>query len=167
MITEEFRAICLARFGERWQAGLDRWLVARGHATDRRTIRRWAAGEAPIPDWLAALLGAGQLAAPEPPEWLLGEPAADPPAEDGSVPSYVVHSRAPRFIARIVADDEAEAASCDLQADRLGGITGSFAGLLLCEIAWIDPPPSGDLLLDLLRRAATAVVEDVALLDDE
>ena len=51
MTIEAFRAACLARFGYGWQSKFARWAKI-----NPRTVRKWVAGENPIPGWVAVLL---------------------------------------------------------------------------------------------------------------
>lgn len=66
---------------------------------------------------------------------------------------YLIHTRKPRFMARIAADE----AGLDLDADRGTGITYVSAGFVLCEIVWIDAPPGPDALVKLMEAACDAV----------
>jgi hypothetical protein len=68
---------------------------------------------------------------------------------------YIVHARAPRFIAR--AHDER--GNRQLPADTTTGAVYPAADKMLCEIAWIDRRPSPKALRDLLEAAADALGE--------
>jgi len=88
-------------------------------------------------------------------EWIIG----DGLPEHGVRREYVVHTKPPRFIARVVLDDEDGLPMGEEgAADVLSGSTyDSGLGFVLCEVAWIDPPPSED-IRNWLEAAAKAVV---------
>lgn len=129
-----------ALYGPRWQSALARLL-----GVDDRTVRRWLAADRAIPEGAAEVLE--RLAKAD--EWINGEGAA-------SGAEYIVHTRWPRFVARVVVEDEGLPG--DAGADTIGGLTYSGEGGLLCEIVWHDPPPEGRALRELLRRADDALI---------
>lgn len=132
--TQEFRALGLALFGPGWQTEMARRLDVLP-----RTVRRWAAGDTPVPDWVPLELGVTRDAANWPrDEWVLG-------FGDETDLAYIMHTREPRFIARVVPEGEA--------AD-LGGVTTSFDGGEIRECVWLDPCPPESELVSLMREAA-------------
>jgi hypothetical protein len=132
MTVEEFCAICIARFGEGWQTKL-----AHSLGVNARTVRRWAAGEVPVPPPVAAQLGARPAIAQEyPDEWLIASDA-DEQRE------YVIHLATPRFVGMILDEEIAEGITLELRDEIVGRIT------------WIDPPPAD--LLPLLRSLQKAM----------
>lgn len=132
MTLEEFRSICIARFGEGWQTKL-----ALSLGVNSRTVRRWAAGEVPVPPPVAAQLGARPAIAQEyPDEWLI---ASDPDEER----EYVIHLVTPRFVGMILDVELSEGVTLELRDELVGRIT------------WIDPPPAD--LLPLLRSLQKAM----------
>jgi len=132
MRIEEFRAICIARFGEGWQTKL-----ALSLGVNPRTVRRWSSGDVPIPPAVAAQLGARPaIAQGYPDEWLI---AADPDEQR----EYVIHLASPRFIGMILDEEMAEGVTLALRDEIVGRIT------------WIDPPPAD--LLPLLRSLQKAI----------
>jgi len=71
---------------------------------------------------------------------------------------YVIHTKHPRFFARVVAvDDEGLAEPKEEPADILTGIVYSGAGYLISEIVWLDPTPPAGELHRLLEEAADAI----------
>lgn len=67
MTPDELRDLCDTRFGDRWQRPLARFLgphSPRGpvEAIDDRLVRRWAAGERAIPQWVADTLQGSTVA---------------------------------------------------------------------------------------------------------
>lgn len=108
-----------------------------------RGLRQMLAGDRPVPPGLAAqistLLTGGD-------RWVLGD-------GDRTGGAWLIHLRQPRFVARLVDEDDPETAR---GADTLSGLTLALAGsLVLCQIVWIDPPPPD--LHPLLNAAAEAV----------
>lgn len=148
--ADEFSAFGLALYGHGWQTAL-----ARALDVNTRTVRRWASGETPVPeavwDELHKVAGTDERGLPTWPrdEWMV--------AESPSGRGYVIHARHPRFIARIVETDPDSGAAIpdEGEVDQSTGIVYQAAeDLDLCEIVWLDPPPSGSVLTQLLERAA-------------
>ena len=158
MTAAEFRAIGLAFYGgaHGWQTAMaERLGVA------PRTVRRWASGASRIPPGVAAALKLAQGGADWPrDEWICGEGA---PNEGDFRREYIVHTKPPRFIARAVAVDEDDGLpTLDEQpADSLRGLVFvASPDTHLCEIVWLDLPPSDESeLRELLDRAATALLD--------
>ena len=150
MTATELRALILA-------SGLTNSEFARRLGLAPRSMRRMLSGETPIlPRTEAAIcrmLGVGdegQEAGPRD-EWIVGE--GPPPGRR----EYLIHTAAPRFIARVVAMDAlTEQPEPDEEpADTMTGVTYAAGDSLICEITWIDPPPSDPTaLLTLIDRAA-------------
>jgi hypothetical protein len=126
--------------GARWQTALARDL----NVSDRR-VRQWLAGD-PIPAGVLRDLERLETEKRGWPrdEWIIGTDA------EGSR-EYIIHTRAPRFVARLAQEDG--------HADLLTGITYACgSGETLCEVAWIDAAPMDEpSLLDLFQRAETAI----------
>ncbi len=59
MNPEELKETCLEQFGAGWQSKLARFLEV-----NPRTVRRWAAGEWPVPTKVALLLALRKKAKP-------------------------------------------------------------------------------------------------------
>ena len=157
MTTDELVEIGNAIFGWGWQRKI-------AHILDRneRTVRRWRTGELRVPDEDAARLRALYAAAdgekidgempvqPLPPEWIIGTEAH---GTDEKAAEYLIHTRRPRFIARIVdatdpADDTAPP----------GGLEWTDEDWSLSNFQWIDEQPRDSIGLgDLMRRAMGAL----------
>lgn len=144
-MTEQdmLRAIGERLHGTRWQTALARDLGV----SDRR-VRQWLSGD-PIPAGVWRDLERLQVERRGWPrdEWIIGSDA------EGQR-EYIIHTRAPRFIARIASDDEEIGT-----ADRITGITYACAGgETLCEVVWQDPMPTSEPeVRDLFQRAETAI----------
>lgn len=149
MTPYEFRAIGQRLLGPGWQTRLARLL-----GVADRTVRRWASGDSPIPEGLPADLARLEAAGAGWPRdrWLI---ATDPESQR----DYLIHTREPRFIARVSLEDP--------EADEVTGITYSCrSGEVLCEIVWFDPPPLDEpSLLRLLQEGESAL--EVHDLDSE
>ncbi|MCY4589624.1 MAG: hypothetical protein OXE86_03460 [Alphaproteobacteria bacterium] len=90
-------------------------------------------------------------------EWITGE---GQPGAGGNRREYIVHARSPRFIARAVqVDAEAGVMVDEAPADALFGLVFVASDdTHLCEIAWIDLPPTDETeLRELLSAAAAAL----------
>lgn len=153
MTADEFTAasIAILRTGVGWQTK-----IADRLGVNRRTVVRWlAAGETPpdIDAKLAELMGARDLSPWPRDEWILGDALGG----DGTRREYIVHTAAPRFVARIVAaDDDGEPEPGEHPADTLSGVVYSSDGYLICEIEWIDDPRSGE-ITQLMEAAADEI----------
>lgn len=91
-------------------------------------------------------------------EWILGE---GPPPRSRE---YVIHSCAPRFIARVLALEEmSDTPKPEEQpADTSRGVVYTHGPSLICEIDWIDPCPTDhDELMALLEAAAEQLDSDI------
>lgn len=155
MTPDQLRAIGAARYGADWQSPL-----ARAIGMSVRHMQRLAAGTHPITagierDILTAL-GGTAIADPDWPRdaWIVGDGRDDL----GHVREYVVHSRRPRFVARVVAlDDTGEPTPSEQPADISTGIVYEGDGYVLVEVVWLDPtPPLAD-VHRLLEAACDAV----------
>jgi hypothetical protein len=112
-------------------------------------VEAWADGTAPVPAAVAAVLDpAAGPAAPPSDEWIKGTGLAltNEPAR-----AYLVHARRPRFIARLVAGDDADGAG--ETAPTPERVLQLDAETWLAEVVWIDPEPRelGDLLVSAAR----------------
>ncbi len=154
MTAAELKAVQLA-------SGLSQQEFARRLGLNPRTFRRQLSGEIDVTRRTEAailsLFGAREDAlspgAFPRDEWILGDGA--------SGREYLVHARAPRFIARVVeTDDDGAAAATEAPADVLSGVVYSGDGFVLAEIVWIDTPPSSPAALAALMDAAADAVED-------
>lgn len=138
MTTEEFRAVGLALFGRGWQTRMaERFHVA------PRTVRKWASGERAIPERIEQAIM--QLANPEvftdrTPEWIIG-------TAPGGDHRFIVHTIAPRFVARVGTDEEL--------MDGFAWIT--CAGEQIGEALWFDVPPPDHILRPLMVQAEAAL----------
>jgi transcriptional regulator with XRE-family HTH domain len=150
MTATELRALILA-------SGLTNSEFARRLGLAPRSMRRMLSGETPIlPRTEAAIrrmLGVGDATPDAWPrdEWIVGE--GPPPTRR----EYLIHTAAPRFIARVVAMDTLtdQPEPDEEPADTMTGVTYAAGDSLICEITWIDPPPSDPTaLLTLIDRAA-------------
>lgn len=144
-------SIALLRSAVGWQSA-----IARRLGVDSRTVRRWIK-DGQVPDWvetkLAEMIGHPSRSATWPrDEWIVGV------STDGKRREYIVHTVAPRFIARIVAcDEDGVPEAGEEPADLLSGTTYSADEMtVLCEIAWIDEVPPGQ-VVGLLEAAADAI----------
>ncbi len=139
--AQRLREVGQRLHGERWQTALSRDLGV----SDRR-VRQWLEGQR-VPEGIWADLERIEVERRGWPrdEWLI---AGDAEGQR----EYIVHARAPRFVARVVSDDNDD-------ADTTTGITYNCrGGETLCEIVWHDPiPVSEPELLDLFQRAETAL----------
>lgn len=156
MTPDEFQsaAIAILRTSVGWQTK-----IARTLDKQPRTVRRWLAGDTPIPEDVAAhltkLMGGIDNGAVWPRgEWLVGR-------DDGGR-VMVYHMQAPRFIARVVyCDEDGSPLPEDAPADVISGIVYVIDGsdpegdVILCEIDWIDTPAPGE-VVQLLEAAADA-----------
>lgn len=148
MTGREFQAaaIALLRSAVGWQSA-----IARRLDVADRTVRRWVADDQ-TPAWVDArlveLMG-GVAPGPWPrDEWIVG----DGVTADGRPREYVVHVAPPRFVARVVDEDDPGEAP----ADVLSGTVYASEGYVLCEIDWIDQPDPGQ-VTQLLEAACDAI----------
>ncbi len=136
MTIDELRAIGLAAYGVNWQSPL-----ARAIGISPRHMRRLIAGESPITEGIAAdirrALGATAVDPDWPRDkWIIGDAPAE--ADTKARREYLVHTRRPRFVARVVmVDDDGEPEP----ADVITGVVYASEDYVLSEIVWIDPPP--------------------------
>ena len=145
MTPSQLRALGLGLYGPDWKSPL-----ARAVGVTARQMRRYAAEETAVPDWLDAklsdLIGALPRPIPIRDRWIVGE------GDEGRV--YVLHTQDPRFLARVVEIDGAVAES-ESAADRIGGDAYDHGdGLMLCEIQWFDGRPTDEVARTLLGEAA-------------
>lgn len=76
--------------------------------------------------------------------------------------TYVVHTRAPRFIARaVVCGEDGAPVAEEGAADVLTGIVYASGDLVLCEVAWIDAPPQLERIRQLMDQAADVLEEEL------
>ncbi len=155
MTPSQFTAfsIALLRSAVGWQSA-----IARRLGIESRTVRRWL-HDGEIPAWaadrMAELIGLADAAGPWPrDEWIIGD---GPPNGDGHRREFIIHTVPPRFIARVVAvDDAGEIMPNETPADVITGVVFSSDSFLLCEIDWLDRPDPGAVTL-LLESAADAI----------
>ena len=150
----EFTAFAVALLGTAhgWQSA-----IARELNVNSRTVRRWAKDGPPdkIRDQLLKIAGVEDdsgLAFPRD-EWIIGD---GPEVKSNTRREYIIHTRPPRFIARIVAMDilTEEPEPDEEPADTLTGVVYRNGDeTLLCEIQWIDRPPTTTQLTTLLEAA--------------
>lgn len=156
MNADQFQAasIALLRSAVGWQSA-----IARRLEVDRKTVQRWLkAGAAPpwVDEKFAEWTGQTDIAPWPRDEWIVGEAIGG----DGKRREYVVHVQPPRFVARVVAVDDAGAPLPEEEpADVLSGVVYSSADYLLCEIEWIEPVPPGE-VTQWLEAAADAIERD-------
>lgn len=133
MTLAELRKMVLPRFGPLWQSPL-----ARAIGAPSRTVRRLAAGQRITERMEARIRGAvGEAQSTLPrDEWMIGHAKRH---------RYLVHTRAPRFIALI--------ATNQLGPGDLIGIINRGPAWTLCEIVWIDAPPPAPALAKLFTQA--------------
>lgn len=138
MTPEQLQQAGEVLFGPQWQTPLARSLGMK----DAALVRKWLSGKTAMrPDTaqrIRLLLSHD--------EWIVGDGATN-----GG--EYIVHTRYPRFIARVASEDRGDV------ADTISGITYACADgdATLCEFIWSDKPPVGDDLLRLLQRANAAI----------
>jgi hypothetical protein len=73
---------------------------------------------------------------------------------------YLIHTRSPRFIARLILDDRPDD---EADANTLIGVAYvSDHGDIICETHWIDAPPASEKALAELFNRAESVQEVVA-----
>lgn len=116
-------------FGRALQGGAYGWLTSlvRRQGVSNRTVRRWAGEHTPA-DLVCN-------------EWILGEVAA------GKGREYLIHTRPPRFLARMVNR------GADIQSSEVYEFPPDH---LLCEFQWLDSGPvAPEDLQKLLTRVAT------------
>jgi len=141
MSAERLRALGERLHGARWQAAMARDLGV----SDRR-LRQWLSGD-PIPPGIwrdLERIEAGRGRWPTD-EWIVGTDAE-------GLREYIIHTRAPRFVARVAIDG-------DGSVDLISGVTYACrAGELICEVAWMDTPPTSEPeVLDLFQRAEAVI----------
>jgi len=136
-----------AIYGPRWKARMADFLTV-----DRRTIARWLKGHPRVPEAVVRTLRRAVNGAGTRDEWIVG-------AGHRGAREYLVHTRAPRFIARLVALDGAAPQAVDAGADIDSGVVRRCKGgaEMLCEFGWLDPPPRDRELRALLDRAEGAL----------
>jgi len=138
MTPNELQRAGESLFGPQWQTPLARSLGMR----DAAEVRKWMSGKRPIPDHTSRRIHL--LLSHD--EWIIGDGATNSD-------EYIVHTRHPRFVARVVSEQAAD------NADTLSGITYACADgdATLCEFIWSDKPPTDDDLLRLLQKADAAL----------
>lgn len=157
MTAEEFRALGLALYGHGWQSAL-----ARALDVNIKTVQRWANGAVDLNknEWLlgklAELTGSKEAVnAAEFPrdEWIIGDGARKD--LDGARAEYIIHTKFPRFIARIV-DESGDAP--EQAADTLTGVVYALdENTVLCEFVWHDRPPAPAEMTRLMESACDAI----------
>ena len=153
-------AIAILRSAIGWQTA-----IAQRLGIESRTVRRWlVTGETPawVDGRIAEMMGGLGPAVWPRDEWIIG----DGVTHDGRRREYIMHTAAPRFIARIVAvDEDGLPEDTDLPADIVGGtVYQADPETLLCEIEWIDEVSPGA-VTHLLEAAADAI-EQQAINDE-
>lgn len=131
---------------------------------NKKTLMGWVTDGAPLSvrDELRRMSGVddeSKIAFPRD-EWIVGDSESDPDQADGMSREYIIHTRSPRFIARIVATvDEGHPIPSEEPADILSGVVyAADDGDLFCEIQWIDARPQGDKLVALFQEASNVLV---------
>lgn len=155
MNAADFERAAIAALGSSvgWQSRISKRL-----GIDARTVRRWIAANQ-VPEWaterLSTLIGARASGEPWPrDEWMIG----DALGADGRRREYIAHLQSPRFVARIVAcDDDGAPEPTEEPADILSGVVYASAEMVLCEISWIDPPPSARELTQWMEAACDEI----------
>ena len=74
---------------------------------------------------------------------------------------YLIHTAAPRFVARVLAMDEisGEPEPDELPADPLSGVVYASGDSLICDVEWIDRTPSDSVALARLMDEAADQLE--------
>lgn len=158
MSPAELREKGAAIFGglHGWQAALWRALEV-----NPRRGRAWLAGDMPIPDTAAAEIGAlhaaviksaAPLSLDQPsliarahPEWVIGSEA---PGTDEDAPEWLIRTKRPRLIARILDDDIDGAAT--------GRRVYSDDGWTL-DVTWLDGEPDTEAAIAIISDAFAAL----------
>ena len=159
MTAAEFRAIGVAFYGDtnEWHTAMAERL-----GVSPREVNRWASGASRIPPGVVAALNPTQESHDWPrDEWICGEGLPD---AIGHRREYVVHTKPPRFIARAVqVDSEIGIMPDEAPADALSGLVFSAnEDTDLCEIVWIDLPPTDETELRALLSAAADALDSTA-----
>ncbi len=154
---EDFTRFATALLGTThgWQSA-----IARQLGVSSRTVRRWVKDGPPpaVCDELLRMAGVEDdsgVAFPRD-EWILG---------DAGGRGYIIHTRPPRFIARVVeiseADDGAWIVAPDEEpADIDSGVVYRAApDAALCEILWIDRVPVNAELVTLMEAASNVLID--------
>ena len=156
LTAQELRAIGAAAYGYGWQSAL-----ARAIGISDRTMRRLVAGTSPITERverdIRRVLGAEASPSPDWPrdEWILGDGL---PGPDGARREYLVHTRSPRFVARVIAvDGDGAPDPSEGEADTMTGVVYASQDCVIAEIVWIDPPPAPAALTALMEAAARRI----------
>ncbi len=160
---EELERYCVALIGRAW--GWQSEIAHRLGVTDR-TVRRWASGETQLParvqaelEDLARSASGSRMGFACRDEWIVGD---GPRTASRARREYIVHTRPPRFIARVVALDELTDGP-EPDEDPVDTETGvayqALPETLICEIEWLDPVPRGPELARLMEAAADAIEE--------
>ena len=130
---------------------------------NRRTVIRWQAGKARIPDGVEEELRrrAGSkhdlMVRHGFDRWLI---SFGPPGKEGYVRRYIAHRWPPRFLARFVCWDiwppDADTEDDDLEAVRATGLWVD-QWVALADVEWIDPAPDGEDMKILFEEMMYAV----------
>jgi hypothetical protein len=146
MTSTELADVAGSIFGSHWQTALAKHLKI-----NPRTVRRWAAGDFPIPDQIAAELRvlATQGSIPDQDEWIIGQ------CPEG-VREYLVHLTVPRFIARIMINEDED--SGGMADARHAHATAGGETIVITQ--WIDPPPQSGARISDLFAEAERVIDD-------
>ena len=130
---------------------------------NRRTVIRWQAGKARIPDGVGEELRrrAGSkhdlMVRHGLDRWLI---SFGMPGKEGYVRRYVAHRWPPRFLARFVSWEiwppDADTEGDDLEAARATGVWVDQR-MALADVEWIDPAPDGEDMNILLYETREAV----------
>lgn len=150
MTNEEFSLIAKTAYGRGWQSA-----VARALNVNVRTVQRIASGDTGVSPTLADALRKA-VGMPEShgdsntwprDRWLT--------AYSGNR-QYIIHTHHPKFICRaVMLDENGRADTSEQPADTTSGLTYDLPdNCLLCEFVWIDAPPPGADLKNLLDVAS-------------
>ncbi len=149
MKASDLKAMILA-------SGLPRERFREKVGLDAQAFQRILDGQDPITFQLRIKLQ--NLFAPQPEgtlstrdEWIIGE--GPPPRRR----EYIIHTREPRFIARVIAlDEETDVPLSEEQpANTTTGTLYQYGPSLLCELDWIDPQPANPEDLERLMQTVS------------
>ena len=145
--TREFVGLSTALLGNHgWING-----IARTLGVSQSTASKWKNGKADVPDSVIDQLRGMAGINSQIPEWIEGEGLDG----QGGLKTYLIHTKWPRFIARLVDDDGL------VDSHELGGLSVSVDGLELAGFVWHDEPKglNNDDIIAMVGEAVDALVE--------